>query len=293
MPNRTLRRPATFPGALLIVLLAACEPGPGTDSRVAVVNGKPVTQKVFDAYVARRSGGSGQISEADRRDLLNQVISIELLMQDALAQGLDREARTAGELAVQRATLLANAAIRAHLDANPVTDAAVKAEYDRKAKELAQVEYKARHILVPSEAEAKEIIGQLERGGRFDRLARARSTDEGTAQQGGDLGWFVPRMMVKPFADAVAALGDGGLTKSPVQSQFGWHVIQVEGRREMPPPPFEQVRDRIKGELQNQAVEAYINGLRGAAKIETLDGAEEDPAAAPEAADGAPAPVEG
>lgn len=273
---RTLLRCAPL---ALVALLTACESGPGLESRVAVVNGKPITKPVFEAYVARRSGGAAMSAE-DRADLLNQVISIELLMQDALKQGLDREAATANELAVQRATLLANAAIRAHLDANPVTDDAVRAEYQKRAGELAQTEYKARHILVPSEAEAREVIAQLDRGTKFDRLARNRSTDEGSANQGGDLGWFSPQMMVKPFADAVIALGEGGRSKTPVQSQFGWHVILVEGKRALPPPPFEQLEARIKGELQNQLVEAYINGLRGAAKIETID---EAPAASPHA----------
>jgi peptidyl-prolyl cis-trans isomerase C len=275
--------------AAVLLIAAGCDRGTAVAERVAVVNDRAITQQTFDAFVARRTNGTGQLSEADRKDLLEQVISIELLMQDALKQGIDRETRTAGELAVQRATLLANAAIRAHLDANPITEEAIKASYDAKVKELAQVEYKARHILVPSEAEAKDVLARLGRGSKFETLARSRSIDTGTAQQGGDLGWFVPTMMVKPFADAVLALGDGGLSKAPVQSQFGWHVILVEGKRDVPPPALEELHERLKGELQNQAVEAYINGLRGAAKIETVEPAVAAAEPAPEAEPATPA----
>lgn len=262
-------RPAALAALLLSVLtLAACERGTAVTDRVAVVNGRAISTQTFDAFVARRSGGTGNLSEADRADLLNQVISIELLMQEAMKRGLDREARTAGELAVQRATLLANAAIRAHLEENPITDEAIQAAYAAKAADMAQTEYKARHILVPSEAEALDVISRLKRGQNFERLARSRSTDQGSAPQGGDLGWFVPAMMVKPFSDAVVALAPEGVSETPVQSQFGWHVIKVEGKRDLPAPPLEQMRERLKGELQNQAVEAFINGLRGAAEID-------------------------
>lgn len=267
--NTRIRSTAVLFAAALAAAACGKKDEPAAGSELAVVNGKPISEQVFNLYLERRTGGGQfELGEDQRRELLEQVINIELLAQDAVNAKLDQEARVAGELAIQRTTLLAQAAIRHHLEMNPISDEALKAEYEKRLPELAQKEYKARHILLRSEEEAREVIRALDKGADFTKLARTRSIEPGAAQSGGELGWFSPNRMVKPFADAVVALEPGKYSKEPVQTQFGWHVVLSEGSRDVPAPSFEEMREQLRGALQNQAIEAYINQLRGAAKID-------------------------
>ena len=163
---------------------------------------------------------------------------------------------------------------------------ALRAEYAKRTAKMREIEYQARHVLVPSEAEARDVIKQLDRGVKFDRLARTRSTDPGSAKDGGELGWFTAGTMVAPFSDAVVKLEKGKFTRDPVQTQFGWHVILKEDERMREPPAFESVREQLEGALQEQVAEAFINGLREKAKVRKRDAAVAAPA--PAAATAAP-----
>ena len=240
--------------AAAALALAACE-APRTDrpaneatgDAVATVDGQPISQAQLDVYAQRRGAG------AEPQDLVNDLISMELLAQAAIRDGLDREPRLAGELASQRTALLAQAAVRKRLEATAVTDEQIQAEYDRFTSEEIGEELNARHILVPDEAQAKAIIEQLDQGADFAALAKEHSQD-GSAESGGDLGWFDEGMMVEPFGERAAALEKGAYTKEPVQTRFGWHVIQLMDRRAATPPPLEQVREEIRGYLQSQQV---------------------------------------
>jgi peptidyl-prolyl cis-trans isomerase C len=260
--------------ALLALSVVACD-DKVPEGAVATVDGHKVLQTTFDSYVARH--GQGALEPGQRAELLDQAINVQVLAQQALRDKLDQDPQVAGDIELQRQMRLANAVLRKHLDANPITDEAIAAEYAERTAKLREPEYKARHILVPSEAEARAVIKLLDRGRSFAGLAKAQSIDPGSAKDGGDLGWFTKGTMVAPFAEATAALDEGRYTKEPVRTQFGYHVILLEDTRMREPPPLESVSEQLRGALQERAVEAYINGLRGAAKIVKR----EEPAAAP------------
>lgn len=231
-----------------------------TGDVVATVNGQPITQAQLDIYAARRG------AQVPHADLVNDLISIELLRQAAERAGIHERPEVAGEIATQRAAILAQTVVRERLESHAINDEAVAAEYERYVAEDLGEEMHARHILVPTVEQARELIAELDAGGDFAELAAEHSQD-GSAQQGGDLGWFEAGMMVEPFSEAAAALEVGAYTREPVQTQFGWHVIQLEGRRAGEAPPLEGVQDEIRSYLQSQMVEAWVNELRGAAEI--------------------------
>ncbi|MBS0519315.1 MAG: peptidylprolyl isomerase [Proteobacteria bacterium] len=172
------------------------------------------------------------------------------------------------------------------LIAAKVTPEKMKQAYEERLKSLpAEEEVHARHILVATEPEAKAIIADLKKGAAFDKLAKEKSTDKASGAEGGDLGWFKKTDMVKEFADAAFALKKGELTETPVKTQFGYHVIQLDDRRQAPPPSFEEMSDQIRQDLAREAVTAMLNQLRTGAKIEkfNIDGSkpEATPATAP------------
>jgi len=151
---------------------------------------------------------------------------------------------------------------------NPVTDADTKAAYEDYKKELGDKEYNARHILVKTEAEAKDIIAQLGKGGDFAKIAKEKSLDPGSKDKGGDLGWFSPAGMVKPFSDAVVGLKKNAVTDTPVQTQFGWHVIKLIDSRAAQVPSYDKVKDGLERNLQQRKLEKMMLGLKDKAKIE-------------------------
>lgn len=239
-----------------------------TSPAVAVVNGKPITQEMLDGYVKRRLGKvPEEFSDEQRQNLINEFVNQELLVQDAEKEGLDRDPDVLAELEVQRRLTLAGAAAQKYLEDHPITDEAMKQEYDTQVAKNVSKEYKARHILVPSEEEAKAVIVELDNGADFAELAKEKSTGP-SGKDGGDLGWFSPRQMVKPFSDAVAGMEKGSYTKAPVQTEFGWHVILLEDVRDMTPPSFDDVKDRLHSFMQNRLMQQYVQDLHANAQIE-------------------------
>ncbi|HEX7047207.1 MAG TPA: peptidylprolyl isomerase [Gammaproteobacteria bacterium] len=280
-----------------LLLLAACEgnsPAPAAteEEGIASVNGEAITEAEFNAYAERRTGSDpAALEPMIREQLLNELVNIELLAQAAAADKLAEKSPLKEQLAFQRQTAMADAAMTAYLEKNPVPEETVRAEYEKRKAELSGTEYKARHILVEDEATANDLIAQLEGGADFAELAKAHSIEPGADQSGGDLGWFSPAQMVPQFAAAVTSMQPGDRSQAPVQTQFGWHVIAVEDKREVPPPPFEQVAPQIQRFLTSQHVQSYINELRGKAEIsgvetetatETENAAESAPAQADE-----------
>lgn len=257
---------------LLIMLaagVAACQPNqPAPEGDVlATVNGQPIDTRVFDTYLERRTGdGAVQLNPEEQAELLNQIINVELLAQAAAESKLDKDPQTAAQIQIQRTQFLANAAIMHFLDNNPVTDDALQAEYEQRVGSQPRQEYKARHILVKTEQEAGEIVTALDKGGDFTALA-TRSIEPGAAERGGDLGWFIPDQMVKPFADAVQAMEPGSHSKTPVQTQFGWHVIKLEERRDVEPPSFDELKPQLRSRLEQESIANYVTRLREAAQI--------------------------
>jgi peptidyl-prolyl cis-trans isomerase C len=294
-------------GACAVVALGACSKPAAIDKPatpvtpakppVVTVNGKAISPELFDDYVkAVTRGNPADVSPADREQIKENLVRMELIAQQAEKDGLDKDPETASRIALTRLNVLQQASAAAYLKDIKPTDAELRAEFDTQIASTPLVEYQARHILVSSEDIAQKVIEQLKGGADFATLAKRLSKDTQSAKNGGDLGWFSPDGMVKPFADAVALLKKGETTKTPVQTQFGWHVIQLEGVRDRTPPAFEDVKDRITQIVLSKRFKAYSDEMLKTAKIEpaltTTPAAAAPPAAAPAAVAPAAAPAE-
>jgi|CXWL01.1.fsa_nt_gi peptidyl-prolyl cis-trans isomerase C len=236
---------------------------------IAVVNGQYIPKSSLEELekeIAQRSHGQ----TFPKEKLIEELIQRELLVQDASQKQLDKSPEVISQLEVARKTLLTQADLQDYLKANPVTDEEIKAEYDSKVGADKGTEYKARHILVKTEKEAKDIIAELDKGADFAKLANKHSTDAKESQNGGDLGWFAPGQMVAPFSESVAKLEKGKYTKAPVQTQFGWHVILSEDSRAQTPPPLDAVKEQLKPFLQRKKIQTMLESLRKQAKVEIL-----------------------
>jgi len=238
---------------------------------IASVNGIYISKDTLaklEQEIALRS--QGQTFPKDR--LVNELVQSELLVQDALQKKLDKTPEVQELLERTRRQVLAQAGIQNLMKTNPVTDAEIKAEYDSKMGGDNAKEYKARHILVkPDDKElAVKIIGELDKGGDFAKLANKHSLDGKEAQNGGELGWFSAGQMVEPFSKAVIALEKGKYSKEPVQTQFGWHIILKEDERAQKAPPLEDVKPQLKPFLERKKVQDIMENMRKQAKVEIL-----------------------
>ena len=237
-----------------------------TGEVVATVNGAPITQQVLDIYHRQRAAKGGGQSSDDPQDALNELIALELMRQEAVSKGAESDPVVVATLNQLERNTFASIAIQNFMKENEVSDEAVREAYDSSVGKSG-LEYNARHVLVDTEEAAKEVIEQLDGGADFAELAKEKSTGP-SGPAGGELGWFSAGQMVKPFSDATAALEKGAYTKEPVQTQFGWHVIRLEDSRESTPPPFEDVKDRLKLMLTNQLLQEHVEQVRSSATIE-------------------------
>ena len=242
----------------------AAAPSASPDAVVATVNGTNVTQGDLDFHMQRNPSAN---APGGREKVIEELVDSEVLYQKAIADGLDKDAKTVTMLANIRRAVLAQSLVRKYLEAHPVTEADIKAEYDNKVKN-APSEFKARHILVKEEAEAKKIVAALDKGGDFAKLADEKTQDPSGKANGGDLGWFPAGQMVPEFTAAVEKLEKGKYTKAPVKTQFGWHVILLEDKRTAAAPDFAASKQEIEQSLQQKQVEGFVKGLHKAAKIE-------------------------
>jgi peptidyl-prolyl cis-trans isomerase C len=275
---------------LLVVgtaLLAGCDQKPNTTTgstttpvatvapavdkadAIAVVNGQYIPKSALttlEKEIAERSHGQSFPKEK----LIEELIQRELLVQDATQKQLEKSPELLAQLETAKKALLTQADLQNFIKANPVTEAEIKAEYDSKINAEKGTEYKASHILVKTEEEAKKMIAELDKGAEFGKLANKNSLDAKESQNGGDLGWFSAGQMVAPFSEAVAALEKGKYTKTPVKTQFGYHVILKEDSRPLTPPPLEAVKEQLTPFLQRKKVQDMIETLRKQAKVEVL-----------------------
>jgi peptidyl-prolyl cis-trans isomerase C len=285
MTHRLYRKTAVLGLLAPLVLLAACNkaaaPAPeAAAERVATINGKPVPKSEFDLYVTNMSRQAGRdVTEAQKGEMLDQYIKMQLAAEEAVKDGVEKDPKVRDQLALARLQVLLEAGMQKYLDKHPVQDSELRPEYDRQVAALPR-EYHARHILVEEQADAVAITKQLQGGADFAKLAAKRSKDS-TGKNGGDLGWFTLDSMVKPFSDAVRTLAPGELTREPVHSEFGWHVIKLEESRASSAPPFDEVKDRVKTFVQRKKLQEHLDELVKAAKVEKTGAA---PAAAAPAA---------
>jgi len=255
-----------FLSALAAVLIGIALPA--LAQNVAIVNGKPVPKARVDALAAQLAKSGRPVSPEMQGQLKDEVIAREIFMQEAQKRGLESSDDFKVQMELARQTLLIRELFADYQKSNPVTDAAIKAEYDKFAAANGGKEYRARHILVEKEDEAKAIIASLKKGGKFDEIAKKQSKDPGSGANGGDLDWANAASYVPEFSAALIKLNKGQTTEAPIKSQFGWHVIRLEDVRDAQLPKLDEVKPQIAQQLQQQKLAKFQEDLRGKAKIE-------------------------
>ncbi len=236
---------------------------------VAIVNGKEIPA-LYGELVKREMMAAGQPDspQLDNR-VRDSLISLELLSRAAIDKGLDKDPRLAAALDIRRKDTLAKVYLEDYVKNHPVSEAEIQAEYDKaRAAATSAKEYHARHILVKTEAEAKKVLAELGKKAKFDVLAKKYSKDPGSAKNGGDLNWADPGAYVKEFSTAMTSLKKGEITKTPVKTQFGYHIIQLVDTRPTQIPPLNEVRSDIQKQLQQKRAREAIAAVRESAKIE-------------------------
>jgi len=257
----------TLKPARLLVLLLATAAVPAMAQNLAVVNGKPVPSSRADAMIKQMAAQGQQDSPQLRAMVKEELVNREILMQEADKLGLSSSPEVKNQMEMARQSIVIRALVADYVKKNPVSEADMKAEYDKFKAQAGDKEYHARHILVEKEDDAKAIIAKLKAGAKFEDLAK-QSKDTGSAANGGDLDWAPPSAFVKPFSDAMTSLQKGQITETPVQTQFGYHVIKLEDSRPAKVPSFEEVKPQIAESLQQQKLQAYQQELKKKAKIQ-------------------------
>jgi peptidyl-prolyl cis-trans isomerase C len=285
--------------------IAACSKPAATDKPADVaavpttpplvsVNGKAISNELYEDYVKALTQGkaSKDLAPEDREQIKENLVRMELIAQQAEKEGLTKDPEIAARIELSRINLLQQASAQKYLKDRTPTEAELRAEFEAQLATTPLVEYHARHILVSGEDVAIKIIEQLKSGADFASLAKRLSSDKQSAVKGGDLDWFPPNAMVKPFSDAVALLKNGEFTKTPVRTDFGWHVIQLLGTRDRAPPSFEAVQDQVKQIVLTKKFRAYSDELLKAAKVDPpLSGTPANSAPIGTPAPDAPVPV--
>lgn len=251
---------------LLVAGAIMAAPALAQNKPYATVNGQPIPQSVYDAFISEQKAQGAQDSPDLQNAVREELIRRELLAQEAKKKGLDKKGTVPGQVELAKQAVLIRAYLSDHVRANPITDDRIKAEYEKIKASIGGTEYKARHVLVEKEDEAKAIIAKLEKGEKFSELAK-QSKDPGSRDNGGELGWNSPAAYVKPFGDALTALKKGEYTKAPVKTDFGYHVIQLEDSRPSNPPPYEQVKQQLQQRASQQQIEQLVKDLRAKAKV--------------------------
>lgn len=238
----------------------------GADAFVTV-NGTAISKTTANLFIDEQKAKGAPDSPELQKAVREELIRRELLVQEAKKAGIDKKADVVAQAEAARQALVIRAYVQDYLKKHPISDAQLKTEYEQVKAKLGSTEYKARHILVKTEDEAKTIIANLKKGGKFEELAK-QSIDPGTKDNGGDLGWSSSSNFVKPFADALSSLGKGKMTEAPVKTDFGYHIIKLEDTRPLTAPSFEEVKPRLLQQAQQQMIAKMVEDLRGKAKIQ-------------------------
>ena len=255
----------------LVAALAAaafCAALPAAAQNIAIVNGKPVPKARADALASQLAKSGRPVTPEMEGQIKEEVVAREIFMQEAQKRGLDASDDFKAQMELARQTLLIRELFADVQKKEPVTDAEIQAEYDKFVAANGGKEYKARHILVNKEEEAKAIIASLKKGAKFEEIAKKQSKDPGSGANGGDLDWATPQSYVPEFAEAMIKLNKGQTTEAPVKSQFGWHVIRLDDVREAQLPKLEEVKPQIAQQLQQQKLAKFQDDLRAKAKVE-------------------------
>jgi peptidyl-prolyl cis-trans isomerase C len=235
---------------------------------IATVNGVPVSRARAEALLNQQRARGMPDNDQSRALIRDELINREVLMQEAQKSGVARSPEVANQLDLARQEIIISAFLREWVRKSPVSDADIQKEYERARAQTGDKEYKARHILVETEEQAKGLIAELKKGGKFDELATKNSKDPGSAQRGGDLDWNVPGTYDKQFADAMVKLEKGKYTEVPVRTRFGFHIIQLDDVRPVKFPALTEVRPRISQQITQQKIDDLVKSLRAKAKVE-------------------------
>jgi peptidyl-prolyl cis-trans isomerase C len=286
----------TLATAAALLALAACKPQTGSNTAadqgppVATVDGRTIGRDTYEFYVKGVANKASTELSAEQRDqALENLIRAQVIAEEAEKEGLSKDKDTAALLELSRLNVLQQALSDKYLKDKKATEQEVRAEYETQIAGMSRQEYHAKHILVATSSFAEKLVKDLEKGAKFEDVAKRESMDS-SKDNGGDVGWFTPDRMVKPFADAVLALKPGEFTHTPVQTQYGWHIIKLEETRDVAPPAFDQVKGRLEQMVQAKKFKTYVDGLMKTAKVEK----KLEPAApAAPAAAATPAPAAG
>ncbi len=255
-------------GRTLATLLLAGANMATTAQNIAIVNGKAVPKSRADALAQQVARSGRPVTPDMEAQIKEEVIAREIFMQEAQSRGLDASDDFKNQIELARQTILIRQLFADFQEKNPVTDADIKAEYDKFVAANGGKEYRARHILVETEAQANAVIASLKKGAKFEDLAKKQSKDPGSGANGGDLDWAAPGNFVKEFSDAMVALKKGQYTQTPVKSQFGFHVIRLDDEREAQLPKLDEVKPQIAQQLQQQRLANFQQEMRAKAKVE-------------------------
>ena len=274
-------------------LASATTGAAATDSKevvAATVNGTPILKKQLD-QIMQQQAGQGMPDNPETRKMVIDNLAMQIIVaQEAEKKGLEKVPEVKEQLEMAHLSIMANSYVKDYMKTATVTDEALKAEYDKFKATQGGNEYKARHILVPTEAEAKDIIAKITKDPKaFDGLAKSKSKDPGSKDKGGDLGWFNPHNMVPEFGNAVAKLEKGKFTTEPVKSQFGYHVILLEDTRPLAVPSLDEVKAGLTQQLQQQNLKKMLDDMKAKAKIDIVAAPAAASAAAVTAAPATPA----
>jgi peptidyl-prolyl cis-trans isomerase C len=252
-----------------VALAASMLPGLASAQNIAIVNGKAVPKARFDSFVDQvtKQGNQPRTPELERQ-IKDELVLREIFLQEAERRGLQRSPDYKTQMDIARQSILIRELFTDFQKTSAVTDADVQAEYDKFKGQAGEKEFRARHILVEKEDEAKDLIAKLKAGAKFEDLAKASSKDPGSAQNGGDLDWAAPGNYVPEFSQAMTKLEKGQFTQEPVKSQFGYHVILLEDVRQAQFPSLEEVKPQITQRLQQQKLAKFRDDLKAKARTD-------------------------
>jgi len=254
---------------MLALALVGCSKKIDDSKVLATVDGTSITEKEYDEYLAARQLQQPPVTDKakERQVVLDEMINRQVLARQAENDKLDQQPDVYYQLKRQRENVLARSVLRKYLNDAPITDEEVEKRYQQEVEKTHKTEYRARHILLKTEDEARAIIRQLQKGASFAALAKAKSTDVRSGREGGDLGWFNQGQMIPEFFDAVMKLKKGEMTTEPVKTEFGWHVIKVEDTRPLRTPPLDEVKSGVRQLVQQERIDKLVKELRDKAQV--------------------------
>lgn len=254
--------------ALIAAAMLATLAAPSMAQNIAVVNGKAISKERGEALRQQVERSGRPITPEIEKQIKEELIAREIFMQEAQKLGLDSTSDYKSQLELARQTILIRELFADYQKKHPISDATIKAEYEKFAAANGGKEYRASHILVEKEEDAKAIVASLKKGAKFADVAKKKSKDTGSGERGGDLDWASPATFVPEFSKAMTTLEKGKMTETPIKTQFGWHIIQLNDVREAQVPKLEEVKPQITQQLQQQQLASFQEDLRKKAKVE-------------------------